>query len=213
MHPQIGEIVSAIIAQRRFVYLCTNALLYKSALKSIRPSPYFCFVVHLDGLRETHDIAVERKGVYDVAIRAIREFREAGFRVCTNTTLFSGNEPEEYHRLFAMLNDMGVEGMMVAPGFQYKEVAQHDIFMQREEARSFFGRVFDGCRAGIALLQQPALPRLPGRQARLRMQPVVDADVYARRLAQALLSDRGRAHADVRRADGDDRLEGVRLRA
>ena len=100
MHPQIGEIVSAITAQKRFVYLCTNALLYKVALKSITPSPYFCFVVHLDGLRDTHDIAVERKGVYDVAIRAIREFREAGFRVCTNTTLFSGNEPEEYHRLF-----------------------------------------------------------------------------------------------------------------
>src|SRR6266540_4583854 len=102
MHPQIGEIVSAIIAQKRFVYLCTNALLYKSALKSIKPSPYISFVVHLDGMRETHDTAVERKGVYDVAIRAIREFREAGFRVYTNTTLFSGNEPEGYHRLFAM---------------------------------------------------------------------------------------------------------------
>ena len=155
MHPQIGEIVSAIIAQKRFVYLCTNALLYRSALKAIKPSPYFSFVVHLDGMRETHDIAVERQGVYDVAIKAIREFREAGFRVCTNTTLYSGNEPEEYHRLFAMLHDMGVEGMMVAPGFQYKEVAQHDIFMQREEARSFFGRVFDGCRAGLRFYNNP----------------------------------------------------------
>ena len=155
MHPQIGEIVSAIIAQKRFVYLCTNALLYKSALKSIKPSPYISFVVHLDGMRETHDTAVERKGVYDVAIRAIREFREAGFRVCTNTTLFSGNEPEGYHRLFAMLHDMGVEGMMVTPGFQYKEVAQHDIFMQREEARSFFGRVFEGCRTGLRFYNNP----------------------------------------------------------
>jgi hopanoid biosynthesis associated radical SAM protein HpnH len=155
MHPGIGEIVSAIVAQRRFVYLCTNALLYRRALKAITPSPYFCFVVHLDGLRETHDAAVERKGVYDVAVRAIREFREAGFRVCTNTTLFSGNDPEEYHRLFAMLHDMGVEGMMVAPGFQYKEVAQHDIFMQREEARSFFSRVFDGCRAGLRFYNNP----------------------------------------------------------
>jgi hopanoid biosynthesis associated radical SAM protein HpnH len=155
MHPRIGEIVAGIIRRKRFVYLCTNALLYRKAMKVIKPSPYFAFVVHLDGLRETHDIAVERKGVYDVAIKAIEEFRAAGYRVCTNTTLFSGNEPEEYHRLFAMLNDMGVEGMMVAPGFQYKEVAQHDIFLQREEARSFFRRVLDGCREGIRFYNNP----------------------------------------------------------
>ena len=155
MHAEIGEIVSAIVAQKRFVYLCTNALLYKKALKVIPPSSYFAFVVHLDGLRETHDVAVERDGVYDIAIRAIKEFRSAGYRVCTNTTLFSGNKPEEYHRLFAMLNDMGVEGMMVAPGFQYKEVAHHDIFMQRDDAHSFFRRIFDGCRKGLRFYNNP----------------------------------------------------------
>jgi hopanoid biosynthesis associated radical SAM protein HpnH len=155
MHPEIGKIVRGIIRQKRFVYLCTNALLYKGAMKAIKPSPYFAFVVHLDGLRETHDIAVERKGVYDVAIKAIREFRAAGYRVCTNTTLFDGNQPEEYHRFFAMLNDMGVEGMMVSPGFQYKEVAHHDIFLQREEARSFFRRIFDGCKDGIRFYNNP----------------------------------------------------------
>lgn len=155
MHPQIGEIVAGIIAQKRFVYLCTNALLYRKALKVIKPSPYFAFVVHLDGQRETHDIAVERKGVYDVAIKAIQQFTDAGFRVCTNTTLFNGNEPEEYHGFFAMLNDMGVEGMMVSPGFQYKEVAHHDIFLQREEARSFFRRIFEGCREGIRFYNNP----------------------------------------------------------
>jgi hopanoid biosynthesis associated radical SAM protein HpnH len=155
MHPQIGEIVRRIVRQKRFVYLCTNALLYKAAMKAIKPSPYFAFVVHLDGLRETHDIAVERAGVYDVAIKAIREFRAAGYRVCTNTTLFNGNEPEEYHRFFGMLNDMGVEGMMVSPGFQYKEVAHHDIFLQREEARSFFRRIFEGCREGVRFYNNP----------------------------------------------------------
>jgi hopanoid biosynthesis associated radical SAM protein HpnH len=155
MHPEIGKIVRGIIRQKRFVYLCTNALLYKAAIKAIKPSPYFAFVVHLDGMRETHDIAVERKGVFDVAVRAIREFRASGYRVCTNTTLFDGNQPEEYHRFFAMLNDMGVEGMMVSPGFQYKEVAHHDIFLQREEARSFFRRIFDGCRDGIRFYNNP----------------------------------------------------------
>ena len=155
MHPQIGEIVAAIVKQKRFVYLCTNALLYKKAMKVIKPSPYFSFVVHLDGLEKTHDIAVERQGVYAVAVQAIRDFRAAGYRVCTNTTLFSGNEPEEYHDFFAMLNGMGVEGMMVAPGFQYREVAHHDIYMQRDEARSFFRRVFDGCAAGINFYNNP----------------------------------------------------------
>jgi hopanoid biosynthesis associated radical SAM protein HpnH len=155
MHPEIGKIVRGLIKQGRFVYLCTNALLYKRALKELRPSPYLAFVVHLDGLRQTHDIAVERTGVYDVAVRAIKEFREAGFRVCTNTTLYSGNRPEEYHELFAMLNDLGVEGMMVAPGFQYKEVAEHDIFMQREQANSFFRRIFEGCRDGIRFYNNP----------------------------------------------------------
>ncbi len=155
MHAEIGEIVSATVAQKRFVYLCTNALLYKKALKVIRPSPYFAFVVHLDGLRQTHDVAVEREGVYDVAIKAVKEFRKAGYRVCTNTTIFSGNRPEEYHSLFAMLHEMGVEGIMVTPGFQYKEVAHHDIFMQREEAHSFFRRVFDGCRQGLRFYNNP----------------------------------------------------------
>ena len=155
MHPKIGEIVAGIVKQKRFVYLCTNALLYKKALKDIKPSPYFAFVVHIDGLRETHDIAVERTGVFDVAVRAIQEFRKAGHRVCTNTTLFSGNDPAEYHNLFAMLNDIGVEGMMVAPGFQYKEVAHHDIFLQREEARSFFRRIFEGCKDGIRFYNNP----------------------------------------------------------
>jgi len=155
MHPQIGEIVAGIIERKRFVYLCTNALLFKKGMKAIKPSPYFSFVVHLDGLRETHDIAVEREGVYDVAIRAIKEARAAGYRVCTNTTLFSGNRPEEYHELFAMLNDFGVEGMMVSPGFQYKEVAHHDIFMQREEAQGFFRRIFEGCRDSIRFYNNP----------------------------------------------------------
>src|SRR5437870_8631451 len=81
MHPQIGEIVAAIIGQKRFVYLCTNALLYKKALNMIKPSPYFAFVVHLDGLQQTHDTAVERQGVYEVAMKAIREFGAAGYRV------------------------------------------------------------------------------------------------------------------------------------
>ncbi|MBI1886264.1 MAG: adenosyl-hopene transferase HpnH [Chloroflexi bacterium] len=155
MHPQIGEIVAGIIKQKRYVYLCTNTLLYKRAFKAIPPSKYFAFVVHLDGLRETHDVAVEQKGVYDVAIKMIHEARQRGYRVCTNTTLYSGTNPEEYHQLFPMLNEMGVEGMMVSPAFQYKEVAHQPIFMQRQEAQGFFRRIFEGSGKGIRFYNNP----------------------------------------------------------
>ncbi len=155
MHPQIGEIVAGIIERGKYVYLCTNALLFKKAFKVIPPSPKFSFVVHLDGLRETHDIAVDRKGVYDVAIKMIKEAKERGYRVCTNTTLYSGNQPVEYHELFAMLNDLGVEGMMVSPGFEYKEVADQPIFMQRQEAQNFFRRIFEGTKKGTRFYNNP----------------------------------------------------------
>lgn len=144
MHPEIDKIVGGIIKQKRFVYLCTNALLMKRALKILKPSPYFSFVVHLDGLRESHDRSVARKGVFDVAVNAIKMARQAGFRVCTNTTLYNGTSPEEFHQLFAMLKEMGVEGIMVSPGFEYKEVADRGIFLARQQAINFFRRIFAG---------------------------------------------------------------------
>ncbi|MFQ5880477.1 MAG: adenosyl-hopene transferase HpnH, partial [Dehalococcoidia bacterium] len=155
MHPHIGDIVEGIIRRKKFVYLCTNALLFKKAFKVIPPSPYFSFVVHLDGLRETHDIAVDRQGVYDVAIKMIEEAKERGYRICTNTTLYNGTRPEEYHQFFAMLNTMGVEGMMVSPGFEYKEVGDQPIFLQRQQAQDFFRRVFQGCKKGTRFYNNP----------------------------------------------------------
>jgi len=216
MHPHIGDIAAGIIRQKRFVYLCTNALLYKQAMKVIKPSPYFSFVVHLDGLRETHDIAVEREGVYDVAIEAIQDFRQSGFRVCTNTTLYSGTGPEEYHELFAMLNDMGVEGMMVSPGFQYKEVAHHDIFLQRYLLAEGGGQLLlpsrlRGVQGRHPLLQQPAVPGLPPGPAAVPVQPVDDPHLHTRRLAEALLPAGRRPRPNVQGADGDHRLGGLRM--
>ncbi len=155
MHPHIDRIVEGIVCRKRFVYLCTNALLVKRALKTIKPSPYFSFVVHLDGLRETHDRSVGRQGVFNVAIQAIQMAREAGFRVCTNTTLYNSTYPQEFQELFAMLAKMGVEGIMVSPGFQYQELADKGIFLARQEATSFFRAVFEGCRNGIRFYNNP----------------------------------------------------------
>jgi len=155
MHPHIDQIVGGIVRQKRFVYLCTNALLMKRALISLSPSPYLAFVVHLDGLRETHDRSVGRRGVYDVAVTAIRLARRAGFRVCTNTTLYSGVQPREFQALFAMLTRMGVEGIMVSPAFQFEEVATKDIFLARQQAVQFFRSILEGCQNGTRFYNNP----------------------------------------------------------
>jgi len=155
MHPDIDQIVEGIVRQRSFVYLCTNALLMKRALTSLNPSPYLSFVVHLDGLRETHDRSVGRQGVYDVAVNAIRLARRAGFRVCTNTTLYNGVQPQEFQALFTMLTRMGIEGIMVSPGFQFEEVAAKDVFLARQQAIEFFQSIFEGCRNGTRFYNNP----------------------------------------------------------
>jgi len=155
MHPDIDRIVEGIVRQRRFVYLCTNGLLMKAALKVLKPSPYFAFVVHLDGLRETHDRAVRRPGVYNVAIQAIGLAREARFRVCTNTTVYDGTSPQEFQELFAMLTKAGVEGIMLSPGFQYPEVAEQGIFLARHKATDFFRAIFEGSQNGTRFYHDP----------------------------------------------------------
>jgi len=155
MHPDIDRIVEGIVRQRRFVYLCTNGLLMKGALTSLSPSPYLAFVVHLDGLRETHDKSVGRRGVYDVAVAAIRMARRAGFRVCTNTTLYNGVQPGEFQALFAMLTRMGVEGIMVSPAFWFEDVGAKDIFLARQQAIEFFQAILEGCRNGTRFYNNP----------------------------------------------------------
>ncbi len=155
MHPDIDRIVEGIVRQKRFVYLCTNGLLAKRALKTLKPSPYFAFVVHLDGLRETHDSSVGRPGVFDIALEAMHMARQAGFRVCTNTTLYSGTQPREFQELFAMLTRMGVEGIMVSPGFQFQDVEEKSLFLARQEAARFFRSVLKGCRNGTRLYNNP----------------------------------------------------------
>ncbi len=155
MHPQFDAIVRGLVRRKRFVYLCTNGLLMKRAFKVLSPSPYFAFVVHLDGLRETHDRSVGRPGVYDVAVKGIEMARRAGFRVCTNTTLYTGTSPQEFHKLFAMLTRMGVEGIMVSPAFQYPEVADKGVFLARQEAVRFFRSIFEGCHNGERFYNNP----------------------------------------------------------
>lgn len=143
LHPQIGEIVRAITDERRFVYLCTNGLLLQEKLDLFKPSEYLSFVVHLDGTEEIHDYVTRREGSYRTAIAGLKEAIRRGFRVNTNTTLFHGSDVEDLHELFALLTGLGVEGLMVSPGYAYEDVSDRELFLEREESIKVFRRVLD----------------------------------------------------------------------
>ncbi len=141
MHPQIDEIVAGLVARKKYVYLCTNALKLEESLPRFRPSKYFSFSVHLDGPREEHDRAVCREGVYDIAVAAIRAALAAGFRVTTNSTLFVDADAERMRAFFDELVELGVEGMMISPGYSYAKAPDQEHFLPREQTISLFRRL------------------------------------------------------------------------
>jgi hopanoid biosynthesis associated radical SAM protein HpnH len=137
LHAGVQEIVAGLIEQKRFVYLCTNGLLMQKSLAKFSPSPYFSFNVHLDGLAETHDRLVGRRGTFDTAVEAIGAAKRAGYRVCTNTTVYKGTDPNEIKQLLSLLMDQGVDGVLLSPAFGYEAVAE-DIFLTRNEIQGLF---------------------------------------------------------------------------
>ena len=154
LHPQIHDIVNGITARKRFVYMCTNALLMERVMKTIPPSKYFCFVVHLDGMEEAHDRSVYRKGVFKIATRAIKVALDNGYRVTTNTTVFNGVDEEDVISMFKMVTEMGVEGAMVSPGYHFETVPNQDLFISRQNARKVFKNILDPKR-GIRFYNNP----------------------------------------------------------
>jgi len=147
LHPQIHDIVNGITARKRFVYMCTNALLMERVMKTIPPSKYFCFVVHLDGMEEAHDRSVYRKGVFKIATRAMKVALDSWYRVTTNTTVFNGVDEEDVINMFEMVTEMGVEGAMVSPGYHFDTVPNQDLFISRKNARKVFKNILDPKRA------------------------------------------------------------------
>lgn len=143
LHPEIDQIVEGLVAQKRFIYLCTNALLLKKHLHRFRPDKHLSFSVHLDGPREEHDAAVCREGVYDIAMEAIEEAIRRGFRVTTNTTVFTTSTPAATADFFDTLTAMGVEGMMISPGFAYEKAPDQDHFCPTEQTHAFFSELFE----------------------------------------------------------------------
>ncbi len=138
MHPQINEIVAGLVARKKYIYLCTNALLLEEKLDLFTPSKYLSFSVHVDGQREHHDFSVCREGGYDLAIRGIKAALARGFRVTTNTTLFDGADPNSVRAFFDEMMDLGVEGMMLSPGYSYDKAPDQQHFLGRARTRRLF---------------------------------------------------------------------------
>jgi hopanoid biosynthesis associated radical SAM protein HpnH len=142
IHKEMPEIVAGIVARKRFVYLCTNAILLPKHIDEYKPSPYLTFSIHLDGSRERHDESVCQEGVFDKAVAAIRLARSKGFRVTVNCTLFSGENPDDVAEFFDEAMTLGIEGITVSPGYSYQHAPRQDVFLGRSASRNLFREIF-----------------------------------------------------------------------
>jgi hopanoid biosynthesis associated radical SAM protein HpnH len=138
LHREMPEIVARILEKKKFVYLCTNALLLEKKMDQFKPNPFFSWDVHLDGDREMHDRAVEQTGVYDKAVAAIKRAKEKGFRLSINCTLFDGAQPERVAKFFDDVMAMGVDGIMTSPGYAYERAPDQAHFLSRQKTKQLF---------------------------------------------------------------------------
>jgi hopanoid biosynthesis associated radical SAM protein HpnH len=155
MHPQIDKIVEGLVARKKYIYLCTNALLLKEKLHLFQPSKYLTFSVHMDGQKEHHDFSVCRVGGYDLAVEGIREALKRGFRVTTNTTLFDGADPKSVRAFFDAMMELGVEGMMLSPGYSYDKAPDQKHFLGRARTRRLFRAILANRKKSWQFNQSP----------------------------------------------------------
>ena len=142
LHREIDEVVRGIIARKKFVYLCTNALLMEKKLDLFEPHPYFIWSVHLDGDREMHDRSVCQDGVYERAVAAIRLAKSRGFRVNINCTLFDGAKPDRVAEFFDAVMALGLDGITVSPGYAYERAPDQAHFLNRRKTKELFRDIF-----------------------------------------------------------------------
>lgn len=138
LHKEMPQIVEGILARKKFVYLCTNALLLDKKMDQYKPNPYFSWDIHLDGDKDMHDRAVSQDGVYDKAVAAIRKAKERGFRLSINCTLFDGAQPERVAKFFDEVMAMGVDGIMTSPGYAYERAPDQKHFLSRQKTKQLF---------------------------------------------------------------------------
>ncbi|MFQ5863286.1 MAG: adenosyl-hopene transferase HpnH [Candidatus Brocadiales bacterium] len=169
LHPQIDEIIKGLMDMGRYIYLCTNGLLLAETLDRLEPSNYLNINVHIDGLESTHDEITAHEGSFKQAIEAIKKAKTLGFRVCTNTTLYLDTKPEEIEELFTCLEGLGVDGMLVSPGFSFVDNAD-DIFLTREQIQKRFRFIYELSKKH-KLLNTPLYLKFLTGQKKLRCTP------------------------------------------
>ena len=157
VHKEIDQIVGALVERKRFVYLCTNAILMERKLDRFKPSPYFSWSVHIDGLRERHDESVCRDGVFDKAVAAVQEAKRRGFRVTTNTTFFDMDNAQSIRDVLDYLNDdLQVDSMQISPGYAYEKAPDQEHWLQVQQTHELFRNAFaDGRRKRWRLNHSP----------------------------------------------------------
>jgi hopanoid biosynthesis associated radical SAM protein HpnH len=142
LHKELAQVVKGILARRKFVYLCTNALLMEKKMDQYEPSPFFVWSVHLDGDKEMHDRSVCQEGVYERAAAAIKKAKERGFRVSINCTLFNNASAANVAAFFDSVKTLGVDGITVSPGYAYERAPDQDHFLHRETTKELFRDIF-----------------------------------------------------------------------
>ena len=168
LYPEIEELVQALVKRKKYIYLCTNAILLKKKLQEglFKPTKHLSFSIHMDGLREEHDEAVCRDGVYDQAIEGIREAVSRGFRVTTNTTLFDGAQPLRVRKFFDEMMELDVEGMMVSPGYSYSKAPDQEHFLRQSRTNQLFQEILSNKKKSWRFNQSPLfLQFLMGKQS------------------------------------------------
>jgi len=159
MYPDIAELVAQLVKREKYIYLCTNAILLKEKLGLFTPSKYLSFSIHMDGLREEHDEAVCREGVYDQAVEGIKAALARGFRVTTNTTLFDGASPLRMREFFDEMMSLGVEGMMLSPGYSYSKAPDQEHFLRRAKTNQLFSDMLSNPKRRWKFNQSPLFLR------------------------------------------------------
>jgi len=154
IYPEIGRLTRELLDRKRHIYLCTNGMFIRKRLHEFKPTSSFFFNVHLDGLEKTHDMCVERDGVFREAVEGIKAAKAAGFLVCSNTTIYKETDLDEITELYDFLTGLGVDGFMLSPAYSYSAVQTTDIFMSREEIQEKF-------RLATALLERYNLMMSP----------------------------------------------------
>src|SRR3954462_15397746 len=155
MHPQIAEIVEGLVERKKYIYLCTNALLLKEKLHLFKPSKYLTFSVHMDGQKEHHDFSVCREGGYEIAVEGIREAVKRGFRVTTNTTRFDGADAKSVRAFFDEMMALRVEGMMLSPGYSYDKAPDQQHFLGKAKTKRLFKKILSNRAKSWKFNQSP----------------------------------------------------------